>query len=233
VEAFKNMKFLTGDEARGIRILCEYVEPKTRLRAEGITRGIIFFGSARVRKNAADPDSARYYRDAADLAERLARWTLATHAPRRNYHICTGGGPGIMEAAHEGAARVHRKLNVGLSIALPNEQIPNTYLDRERDFDFHYFFMRKFWFMNLAEAFVIFPGGFGTFDELFEVLTLMQTRRSVKRPTVLFDAGFWRDTVNFEGFVRRGLINAEDLSLFHFSDTVGDAFEFLSTALPK
>jgi hypothetical protein len=231
VEAFKNQSFLLSEEARSLRILSEYQEPKTRLAADRVARAIVFFGSARTQPGTNGNCAKDHYRMAADLAERLARWTLAKHSPDRRYYLCSGGGPGIMQAVHEGGARVDQHLNVGLSISLPMEQKPNEFLLRERNFDFHYFFMRKFWFMNLSDAFVIFPGGFGTMDELFEVLTLTQTRRASRRPIVLFDRAFWDETVNFPGLATRGLIDAADLDLFHYADTVEDAFNSLTSRL--
>lgn len=229
-KAYKNEEFLASEEARSLRILAEYLEPKRRLAAEKVTRGIVFFGSARQRQfpdNTIDP-----YQCAADLAERLARWTLATHPEGSRYHLVTGGGDGMMGAVNEGVARVDRRLNVGLGISLPFEQGLNENLDPSRAFEFHYFFMRKFWFMNLSDAFVILPGGFGTLDELFEVLTLTQTGRASKKPIVLLDSGFWRTIINFRALATRGLINPDDLHLFHYAESAEQAFDILTRALP-
>jgi len=223
-----------GEEARGVRILCEYLEPKTRLERDGIRRAIILFGSARTRRLQPAPGTTAapdYYSMAADLAERFARWTLATHAPADRYYLCTGGGPGIMEAAHEGGARVDRTLNIGFNISLPFEQHGNPFVEQDRAFEFHYFFMRKFWFMNVAEAFVVFPGGFGTLDELFEVLTLTQTGKARPMPVVLFGREFWDGLVNFDRLVERGLISQDDRDALLMVDTVGEAFEAITTAL--
>jgi uncharacterized protein (TIGR00730 family) len=244
-KAYKNPHFLMSKEARSVRILCEYLEPRSRMERNEVHRAIVFFGSARVRppqqpgtevsapgkrrtRRAIAPD---YYGLAADLAERLAQWTTEHHPPKSRYYLCTGGGPGIMQAVHEGAARVDRKLNVGFNISLPHEQHGNPFVESQNAFEFHYFFMRKFWFLNLAEAFVAFPGGFGTMDELFELLTLMQTGKASRMPVVLFGAEFWRKTVNFPALVAQGYIDAEDAQLFRYADDVDEAWTQLTRAL--
>ena len=229
IKAYRNGAFLTGDDARSIRILCEYLEPATRFQRKGIHKTVIFFGSARL-----PPKPKRgpnYYAQAADLAERLAGWTQREHARAERYYICTGGGGGIMQAVHEGAARIDRSLNIGLNISLPFEQNLNPHVERDHAFEFHYFFMRKFWFLNLARAAVIFPGGFGTLDELFELLTLTQTGKSSRMPIVLYGRKFWQDTVDFPGLARRGLISRGDLKLFRICDSVDEAFKVLSSGL--
>ena len=233
VKAYKNPDFLMSEEARGVRILCEYLEPKRRFEMEGVRNAIIFFGSARLRRvdPAVGEEGPDYYDLAAQLTERLANWTVANHADGHRYHIVSGGGPGIMEAVHEGAARVDRRLNIGLNISLPFEQHVNPHVEPSRALEFHYFFMRKFWFMNLAKAMVVFPGGFGTMDELFEVLTLTQTGKSRGMPTVLFGGEFWRQAVNFELLAQRGLIDREDLKLFAMFDDVDAAFAYLTERL--
>jgi uncharacterized protein (TIGR00730 family) len=230
-KAYKNHAFLMSDEARSVRILSEYLEPQARLRRAGVHRGVIFFGSARVQPGQGNgPD---YFAAAADLAERLARWTLNKHDLEQRYFICTGGGPGIMEAAHEGAARVDRHLNVGFNISLPFEQNVNPHVEPDLAFEFHYFFMRKFWFMNLARGLVIFPGGFGTFDELFEVLTLRQTNKAPRMPIVMFGKEFWDETLNLQALARRGLISPEDLDLMRVTDDVEDAASYLTATLEQ
>jgi uncharacterized protein (TIGR00730 family) len=232
VKAYKNPEFLLSLEARTVRILCEYLEPERRFRHLGVRNAVIFFGSARLKREARL--DACYYSMAADLAERLARWTLEEHALPERYYICTGGGPGIMQAAHEGAARVDAALNIGLNISLPFEQFVNEHLHLERALEFHYFFMRKFWFVNLARGAVIFPGGFGTMDELFELLTLTQTGKSSPMPIVLFDKAFWSKTVNFAKLAEMNLISEADLHLFHICESVDEAFEHLKAELrPK
>ena len=233
-KAYTNQEFLMGEEARGIRILAEYMEPKDRLARNGVKRAIIMFGSARTRRlqpahgKTSTPD---YYALAADLAERFARWTIDTHAPDDRYFLCTGGGPGIMEAAHEGGARVDRNLNIGFNISLPFETHINPFVKDDHAFEFHYFFMRKFWFMNVAEAFVVFPGGFGTLDELFEALTLTQTGKARPMPVVLFGKEFWDGLVNFDRLVERGLISQADADALLMVDTVDEAFEAITTGL--
>jgi uncharacterized protein (TIGR00730 family) len=233
-KAYTNQEFLMGEDARGVRILCEYLEPKTRLERDHVKRAIILFGSARTRRlNPAPGETTApdYYAMAADLAERFARWTIARHPPAQRYYLCTGGGPGIMEAAHEGGARVDRSLNIGFNISLPFEQHINPFVEHDHAFEFHYFFMRKFWFMNVAEAFVVFPGGFGTLDELFEVLTLTQTGKARPMPVVLFGREFWDGLVNFDRLVERGLIAAEDRDGLVMVDTVDQAFEAITAGL--
>lgn len=224
-KSYLNSEFLMSEEARTVRILCEYLEPEKRLHELGVKRGVILFGSARLR---ADSESCRA---TADLAEMIARWTTAQHALADRYYIVTGGGPGIMQAAHEGAARVDGSLNIGLNISLPHEESANPFLDPQRALIFHYFFMRKFWFMRLSKAAVIFPGGFGTMDELFELLTLTQTGKSSLMPIVLYDRAFWTETFNFESLARRGLINRSDLDLFQYADTPQEAMDLVLAGL--
>jgi len=222
LKAYKNLEFLNSEDARSVRILCEYLEPRARFGRLNVNRSVIFFGSARLK--AADP----YYRAAADLAEKLGRWTLKTHKPTQRLHIVSGGGPGIMQAVHEGAARVDRKLSVGLNISLPFEQNGNPFVEPGRALEFHYFFMRKFWFANLASALAVFPGGFGTLDELFELLTLMQTGKAGRMPVVLYGREFWDEIVDFKALARRGLISPGDLRLFRIVDSVNEAFQALT-----
>ncbi|WP_420426481.1 TIGR00730 family Rossman fold protein [Algiphilus sp.] len=229
-KAYKNNEFLMSEEARGIRILCEYLEPRRRLAMHGISRAIVFFGSARIQRSTAD-DSHDYYALAADLAERIAHWTMERHHPRSYYHLVTGGGPGIMQAVHEGSARVNGALNIGLNISLPFEQSLNSHVNLENAFEFHYFFMRKFWFVNLAHAAVALPGGFGTLDELFELLTLIQTGKAPRMPVVLLGREFWNAIVDFRGLADRGLIGEEDLELFRVCDDVDSAFRHLVRGL--
>jgi len=230
-KAYRNTKFLDSDEAREIRILSEYLEPKKRLRESQVERAIVAFGSARVRPLAAGVSGRDFYAEAAAVAEQLAQWTTSKHERARRYHLVAGGGPGLMQAFHEGGARVDRTLNIGLGISLPFEQHGNPYMDDERGFEFHYFFMRKFWFMNLAKAVVIFPGGFGTLDELFEVLTLTQTGKSSRMPIILYCKAFWEEVLNLPALARQGLISPEDLNLFQTVDSVDEVVIALTTAL--
>ena len=229
VKAYKNNDFLMSAEARTLRMLSEYIEPQTRLARHGVRKAIIFWGSARLRpKPKSGPD---YYRLATDLAERLARWTVEAHAAEDRFYFCCGGGPGIMEASSMGVAKVNPRLNVALNISLPFEQAVNDYVTPDLAFEFHYFFMRKFWFMKLAEAMVVFPGGFGTFDELFEMLTLVQTGKAQPMPFVLIGREFWNEVLDFEALARRGLVSREDVERIHFADTVDEAFLHLSRQL--
>ncbi len=211
-----------GKEARALRILAEYLEPKSRLDAEGVEDTIVFFGSART------PQGSVWYEAARALAFRLTQWSKGLDpATQRRFVVCTGGGPGIMEAANRGASEAHGR-NVGLSIALPREESANRHVTRELAFHFHYFFMRKFWLVYMAKAVIVFPGGYGTFDELFEVLTLVQTKRMTKHmPIVLFGTEYWSEVINFDALVRHGTINAADVDLMHRTDSVDDAYEWL------
>jgi uncharacterized protein (TIGR00730 family) len=229
VKAYKNHDFLMSQEARTLRMLAEYIEPQTRLARHGVHKAIIFWGSARLKpKPKSGPD---YFKLATEVAERLARWTMETHAPDERFYFCCGGGPGIMEATSKGVGKVDRRLNVALNISLPFEQSVNDHVTPDLAFEFHYFFMRKFWFMKLAEAMVVFPGGFGTFDELFEMLTLVQTGKAKPMPFVLFGREFWNEVVNFEALARRGLISRQDFENIHFADTAEEAFLHLSREL--
>jgi uncharacterized protein (TIGR00730 family) len=174
---------------------------------------------------------ARYYEDARTLARSMTEWSKSLVTPTRRYLVCSGGGPGIMEAANRGASEAHG-ISIGLGISLPEEPTMNEYITREMGFEFHYFFMRKFWFVYLAKALVVFPGGFGTMDEFFELLTLVQTKKSSKTmPIVLYGRSFWNDVLNFDALIRWGTISASDLSLFHIADSPDEAFAYLTREL--
>jgi len=260
-KAYKDLSFLNSPDARSLRILSEFLQPLAKFRREGIRDTIVFFGSARVcsRKDSlaavreaerkvqrrstpsarAALDSAhralgmsKYYEDAVSLSKMLTEWSRNLAKPNR-FVMCSGGGPGIMEAANRGALLAKGK-SVGLNISLPFEQLPNQFISPELNFEFHYFFMRKFWFVYLAKAFVMFPGGFGTFDELMEVLTLLQTSK-VKKPVVvvLYGKEYWDHVIRFDEMVRRGLIDSEDLKLFSYADTPEEAFRTVTGALRK
>jgi uncharacterized protein (TIGR00730 family) len=222
--AYKNEDFLDSDEARPLRILAEYLQPMHAFRAAGICDTIVFFGSARL---SPDGPLARYYDDARELARLVTLWSknLASHAHR--YVVCSGGGGGIMEAANRGASDAGGR-SIGLNIGLPHEQRPNPYITRELAFEFHYFFMRKLWFVHLARALVAFPGGFGTLDELTEILTLMQTRK-IERPipVVLYGSSYWKEVIDFEAMVRHGMIDERDLGLFRYADDPATALALL------
>ena len=262
-KAYRDIEFLTSPEARPIRMLAELIEPKARFRKYHVKDTVVMFGSARLHPRdvaekllgdiqasiAAEGESpelllareraerglkmSRYYEDAAKLAERMTEWSMALPKKKRRFIICSGGGPGIMEAANLGANRA-KGLSVSLNISLPMEQKGNPYQTRELAFEFHYFFIRKFWFVYLAKALVVFPGGFGTLDELFEVLTLIQTGKAQKpMPVVVYGREFWEELINFDALAKWGVISPEDLSLFRFCDTVDEAFEFLTSELTR
>ena len=226
--AYKNERFLDSDDARPLRILAEYLEPLQAFHREHVRDTIVFFGSARL---AAEGPLGHYYDEARELARLITTWSknLPSHAHR--YVVCTGGGGGIMEAANRGAAEAGGK-TIGLNIGLPHEQRPNAYITRELTFEFHYFFMRKLWFAHLARALVVFPGGFGTLDELMEILTLMQTRKFGRHiPVVLYGSSYWNEIINFDALVRHGMIDREDLSLFQFADDPATALGLLQTGI--
>lgn len=221
------------DPQRSQRILNEYTEPEQRLLAGHVERAIVFFGSARLQpgQRHGENGATDYCGQARTLASRLAQWTLDTHAPANRCHVCTGGGPGIMDAANRGAADVDAQLSLGYNIALPHEQHANPYLNDAISFEFRYFFMRKLWLMNIACAIIAFPGGFGTLDELFEALNLMQTGKLARVPVVLFGSHFWNRLIDFNLFEDMQLISPGDRDLFQVVDTVAEAFAFLTTEL--
>ncbi len=263
-KAYKNLTFLNSPDAREIRVLCEFMEPESRFRRLGVRNTIVFFGSARTlsgdvaaerlrqleRESAGKSDVAkdmaqrldkarrdltmsRYYDDAAVLSERLTAWSGSVAPADNQFMICSGGGPGIMEAANRGAAAAGGK-SIGLNISLPFEQQPNSYQIPELCFEFHYFFIRKFWFAYLAKAMVVFPGGFGTLDELFELLTLVQTGKTSKpMPIIVYGREYWDELLNWDAMVKWGTISPEDLDLFSFCDTVDEAFEYLTSELTR
>ena len=226
--AYENERFLESDDARPLRILAEYLEPMKRFREHRIHDTIVFYGSARIKPHG---PLGRYYDDARELARLVTEWSKGLPSHAHCYVVCTGGGPGIMEAANRGASDAGGH-TIGLNIALPHEQRPNRYITRELGFEFRYFFMRKLWFAHLAAALVAFPGGFGTLDEIMEILTLAQTRKLGRHvPVVLYGSSYWNEIVNFEALVRHGVIAREDLELFHFADTPQTALELLVTKI--
>ena len=226
--AYRNDEFLESDEARPLRILAEYLEPLHAFRRQHVHDTIVFFGSARLRE---DGPLGRYYAEARELARLVTAWSLELESPARRFLVCSGGGGGIMEAANRGAAEAGGR-TVGLNIGLPHEQRPNPYITGELLFEFHYFFMRKLWFAHLARAFVAFPGGFGTLDELFEMLTLAQTGKLDRRIVILlYGHGYWREIVDFAALVRHGVIAEEDLGLIRFVDDPAEAFDVLRQGL--
>jgi uncharacterized protein (TIGR00730 family) len=257
--AYHDLDFLDSSEARPVRILSEYLEPLKRFRDENIQDTVVFFGSARTlsregaeleltrlgtdeAKKAADYEAAlkrgqkafqwsKYYEDARRLAHMLTVWSLSLEEPRRRFVVCSGGGPGIMEAANRGAMEAGGK-TVGLNIRLPFEQGPNPYITEGLHFEFHYFFMRKFWLVYLAKALVVFPGGFGTLDEMFEILTLDQTRKlSKKLCVILYGSEYWDAILNLQPMVEWGAVSEEDLKMLCRVDTPEAAFEVLKKHL--
>jgi uncharacterized protein (TIGR00730 family) len=260
--AYENETFINSPDGRILRILAEYQEPLVRFRREQIQDTVVFFGSARFQGGAAANknltaiegssthasaaqrekelksataavEMARYYEDARRLAFLLTEWSIQIPARRHRFVVTTGGGPGIMEAANLGAHEAGGK-TIGLNINLPFEQFPNPYITPALNFEFHYFFMRKFWFAYLAKALVIFPGGFGTIDELFEILTLAQTDKLAKKIlVVIYGREYWNRIMNFQAFVDAGTVSPEDLNLFKFVDTPEDAFSFLREGLTQ
>jgi uncharacterized protein (TIGR00730 family) len=228
--AYKDEEFLDSPEARSIRILSEYLEPLHHFKREKIRDTVVFFGSARITEDGA---LGRYYKDARTLARMLTQWSDALEISARRFVVCSGGGPGIMEAANRGAQDANGK-TIGLNIGLPFEQWPNPYVTPELSFEFHYFFMRKFWFAYLAKGLVIFPGGFGTLDELAEILTLVQTQKLQKKIViVLYGTAYWKEVLNFEALVRHGTISESDLNLFQYADDPDTAMGILVEGLTK
>jgi uncharacterized protein (TIGR00730 family) len=226
--AYLNENFLNSPDARALRILAEYLEPLAHFRRQKIRDTVVFFGSARL---SIDGPLARYYDEARELARILTEWAGQYTNSTYRFVVCSGGGPGIMEAANRGASDAGGK-TVGLNIGLPFEQLPNPFITPELSFEFHYFFMRKFWFAYLAKALVVFPGGYGTLDELMEFLTLSQTRKLAKKITILlYGSSYWKEIVNFDALVKYDMIAPEDLNLFHYADDPKEAFEILKTAL--
>ncbi len=246
-KAYSNRSFLNSKDARALRILAEYLEPLSRFERHRVDDTIVFMGSARTKsreqaeaalrdaeQRGRDTAGARtdlemsvYYEAARELAFRLTEWSKTLDPKERRFVVCTGGGPGIMEAANRGAAEA-RGMNVGLTISIPVEEFDNRYVTRELAFHFHYFFMRKFWFTYLAKAVIVFPGGYGTLDELFELLTLVQTRKMTKPlPIVLFGTRFWKQVIDFDALVRHGTISAPDVDLVFRTDSVDEAYDWI------
>lgn len=220
--AYNDPKFIESDEGRPVRIISEYLAPLRALSTAGVSATVVFFGSARVRPGG---PLGRYVDEATELARLVTQWSYVSCGG--SLVVCSGGGPGIMEAANHGAALAGGR-SVGLNIGLPHEQLPNPYVTPDLSFEFHYFFMRKLWFAHLAHALVVFPGGFGTFDELFEILTLAQTRKLDRAiPVLLYGSEYWKEVVNFDALVRHGTIAPEDLRLFEFVDAPQAALELL------
>ncbi len=228
--AYKNEAFLDSADGRSLRILSEYLEPLSHFRDEKVRDTIVFFGSARITE---DGPLGNYYQEARELARQITTWSDNLDNPVCRFVICSGGGPGIMEAANRGASEAGGK-TIGLNIGLPFEQLPNPYITPELSFEFHYFFMRKFWFAYLAKALVVFPGGFGTLDELCEILTLVQTRKLEKKIVILlYGTKYWNEVINFDAMVRHGTISPDDVQLFERADDPETALAILQDKLTK
>jgi hypothetical protein len=249
LKAYDNPEFMHSTFARSIRVQCEMQEPYMRFKRHGVRNTFVMFGSARtlprdvaegrlaelkaagadaaaLRKAELALRSSKYYEACRRLSAELTRWSLTLPEWQR-FYICSGGGPGIMEAANRGATEAGGK-SVGLGIALPFEQSHNIYIPEELDLEFHYFFIRKFWFLYLAKAMIVFPGGFGTFDELFEMLTLVQTKKTRKKiPILLFGSDFWKSLLNLDVMHEWGMISPEDDQLYRHVDSVEEARDFL------
>src|SRR5579875_1674666 len=235
--AYREEAFLQSPDSRPLRILSEYLWPLAHFHDQKIQDTIVFFGSARIQPQGSP--LSRYYNEARELARLVTEWGAslskadAGGEPRHRFVVCSGGGPGIMEAANQGAADAGGK-TIGLNIGLPFEQRPNAYITPELCFEFHYFFMRKFWFAYLAKALVVFPGGFGTLDELTEILTLAQTKKlESKILIVLYGSDYWNEILNFPALVKHGVISESDLNLFRFGDTPEAALQILKEGLTR
>jgi uncharacterized protein (TIGR00730 family) len=265
-KAYNNLKFLNSPEARIIRMMCEYEEPRVRFVSEGVDATIVFFGSARalppevarVRLEHAQHELERavtaeeqahaktlvesserrirmssYYEASRVLSRRLTNWSVDRERGPR-YVVCSGGGPGVMEAANRGASDVEGGKSAGLCISLPFEEQSNQYVTPELAFEFHYFFMRKYWFVFLSKCLVVFPGGFGTMDELMESLTLCQTGKLGRPlPIVLFGSEYWKQVLRQDVMLEWGTISATDLEYVHFVDSVDEAFAYIVNALEQ
>ena len=253
--AYQDPNFMGSLPARPLRILAEYLDPLTRLRQQKIADTIVMFGSARIlprdraltairrlqdapkklhktkewRTKLRDAKSilemSHYYEDARELSRRITEWSMTLGTNPRRFVVCSGGGPGIMEAANRGAHEAGGE-SIGLSIQLPHEQRPNPFITPELNFCFHYFFMRKLWFAQLAKALIVFPGGFGTMDELWEMLTLLQTGKLSSRHLILiYGRKYWNEVLNWKAMVRWGTINQKEFNMLEFADTVDEAFD--------
>ena len=257
-KAYYNEDFLSSPDGRIIRLISEYLEPQARFKEHKIMDTIVFFGSARLksrkeavadfnkiknmnpksnpnfakdlRKAQRNVEMSKYYEDAVELSRRLTEWSLNLETNANRFIICTGGGPGIMEAANRGAKKAGG-YSVGLNISIPFEQYVNNFVTKELRFEFHYFFMRKFWFIYLAKALIVFPGGFGTLDEMMEVLTLIQTHKVKKQiKVIIYDSKYWKKIINFDALIESGMISAEDMNILEFCDNIDDAFNSITNS---
>lgn len=230
---YYDVNFLGSSDARPIRIMCEYTGPYQRLKRYNINHTIVFFGSARISQTPGNAlfaqKASAYYEKARELAYSLTKWSFSLSEDLRP-HILTGGGPGIMEAANRGADEAGG-VSIGMSISLPHEQGMNQYCTNGASMEFHYFFMRKYWLLFKTRVFVAFPGGIGTFDELFETLTLIQTKKLRKFPIILFGSEYWNSVINFQAMIDWGLISPSDINLFKIIDDVDEADEYIKSIL--
>jgi uncharacterized protein (TIGR00730 family) len=256
VRSFENLEFLNSSDGRVVRILSEYLEPRARFAKYHIVDTVSFFGSARIKSKvqaakeynklkSADPKKIRdfakrlrkaqhtlmmskYYEDAVELSKMLTKWSIELDFSANRFIICTGGGPGIMEAANRGA-KLAGGYSIGLSITLPFEEQMNKYVTPQLAFEFHYFFMRKFWFAYLSKALIAFPGGFGTADELFEILTLVQTQKIKKKLLIImYDKKYWEKMINWEAYVENGMVGADELKILKFADSIDEVFKMIT-----
>ena len=260
-KAYQDLDFLNSSDGRIVRMLTEYLQPKSKFKQHKIMDTIVFFGSARLKAKkdalkdynkikSSNPDKiedfasklreaqnyldmSRYYEDAVELSKRLTEWSMNLETSANRFIVCTGGGPGIMEAANKGAKKAGG-YSIGLNISIPFEQFVNNYVTQDLSFEFHYFFMRKFWFAYLSKALVIFPGGFGTMDELFEIITLVQTDKIRKKlAVIIYDRKYWNKIINFDALVELGMIGKTDLNLFTMCDTLDEAYNAIIKHLKK
>ncbi|MBI5208030.1 MAG: TIGR00730 family Rossman fold protein [Candidatus Firestonebacteria bacterium] len=264
IKAYKNLDFLNSPDARPVRVLCELMEPKTKLRRYHIENTIVFFGSARAKpfeiaerdflfiekqyKNAVKPGlkikeayenaqaqlyMAQYYEKARELSYKLTKFINQNSKSKSKLTLCTGGGAGIMEAVNLGANEAGGK-SIGFNISLPVKQNINKYVSDDLSFEFHYFFIRKFWFAYLAKALIIFPGGLGTLDEMMEMLTLLQTGVIKKKmPVIIFGSEYWNKIINFDELIKFKTVDADELKLLNFFDDVDEVFDFLKNNLKR
>ena len=261
VKAYQDDNFLNSSDGRSIRMLTEYLQPKSKFKKFKVMDTIVFFGSARLKSRSdalkeynkvknSNPkktenfakklreaqlhvDMSKYYEDAVELSKRLTEWSLNLETNANRFIVCTGGGPGIMEAANRGAKKAGG-YSVGLNISIPFEQYVNKYVTPDLSFEFHYFFMRKFWFAYLSKALIIFPGGFGTMDELFEILTLVQTEKIKKKlAVIIYDRKYWEKIINFDALVDMGMISRSDLNLLTMCDSLDEAYDKIIKHLKK
>lgn len=262
-KAYKDAEFLNSPDARIVRMISEFLEPQRRFRFANVKDTIVMFGSARIQPRSTtlanlrkveatvhasrrptkqlltsmrhaqlQVDLSRYYEEAVELSRLLTNWSRKFQSPRR-FVICSGGGPGIMEAANKGASLAKGE-SIGLNISLPFEQFANGYVSKDLNFEFHYFFMRKYWFAYLSKALVIFPGGFGTLDELFEILTLAQTEKLAKKILVLiYGKQYWERALHIDALIEAGTVAPADKELYCTADSPEEAFEILRTGLTK